>query len=98
MRRSALFPALDLSVLLLRQDRVGGKLGRGRDLHLQPDAQICGWSLCNRLCDLERRPVAADEFRRLRHGKTENRTKVKVVFKPTDGAPLPFFTPVSSSS
>ena len=40
LRRAALFPALDLPVLLLRQDGVGGKLGRGHDLHLQPDAQI----------------------------------------------------------
>src|SRR5260370_35486595 len=40
VRRAALFSALDLSVLLFRQDGVGGELGRGHDLYLQPEAQI----------------------------------------------------------
>src|SRR5258708_15126590 len=50
VRRAALFSALDLSVLLFRQDGVGGELGRGHDLYLQPDAQIGERALRYRVC------------------------------------------------
>src|SRR5258708_35641508 len=73
VRRAALFSALDLSVLLFRQDGVGGELGRGHDLYLQPDAQIGERTLRDRLCDVEGRSVAANQFRRLRSGKIEDR-------------------------
>src|SRR5258708_31032109 len=45
VRRAALFSAIDLSVLLFRQDGVGGELGRGHHLYVQPDAQIAERSL-----------------------------------------------------
>ena len=73
LRRAALFPARDLPVLFLRQDGVGGELGRGRDLHVQPDAQIPDRALCDRLCHAEGRPVGADQLRRLRVGEAEDR-------------------------
>ena len=73
LRRAALLSALDLPVLLLRQDGVGGKLGRGHDLHLQPDAQIADRAVRDRLRHAEGRPVAADQFRRLRPGQAEDR-------------------------
>src|SRR3954467_1462125 len=66
LRRAALFSALDLPVLLFRPDGVGGKLGRGNDLYLQPDAQIGERALCDRLRHAEGRAVAADQFRRPR--------------------------------
>ncbi len=46
-----------------------GKLGRGRDLHFQPDAQVGLRPLRDRLCDAERGAVAPDQFCRLRHGE-----------------------------
>src|SRR5258708_17081961 len=73
VRRGALFSALDLSVVLFRKDGVGGELGRGHDLYLQPDAQIGQRTLRDRLCHLEGGPFAADQFRRLRHGQVEDR-------------------------
>src|ERR1700730_5027589 len=73
VRRSTLFPALDLSVLLFRQDGVGAELGRGHDLYFQLDAQIRERPLRDRLRDLERRSLAADQFCRLRSGKIEDR-------------------------
>src|ERR1700686_3599784 len=73
LRRSALLSARDLPVLLLRQDRVGGELGRGRDLYVQPDAQVRERALRDRLCHAEGRPVAFDQFRRLRPEQAEDR-------------------------
>ena len=67
--------------------------GEADDLHLQPDAQIADRAVCDRLCHAEGGPVAADQHRRLRSGTSlKIGQKVKVVWKPTDGAPLPFFT------
>src|ERR1700716_3682729 len=77
LRRGALLSALDLPVLLLRQDSVGRKLGRGRDLYFQPDAQVRKRALRDRLRHAEGGPVAADQFRRLRHEKPEGRPKGK---------------------
>src|SRR6266851_3283072 len=71
--RAALLSAHAVPVLLLRQNGVGRKLGRGRDLYLQPDAQVRERSLCDRLRHVEGRPIAADQFRRLRHGQIEDR-------------------------
>ena len=73
VQRAALLSALDLSVLFFRQDGVGRKLGRGRDLHLQPDAQIGERPLRHRLRQAEGRPGGADQLRRLRLACVENR-------------------------
>src|SRR4051794_21549758 len=40
LRGAVLFSAFDVPVVLFRQDGVGGELGRGPDLYLQPDAEI----------------------------------------------------------
>src|ERR1041385_1667118 len=81
LRRAALLSALDLSVLLLRQDGVGGKFGRGDDLYLQPDAQIGNGTLRDRLCHAEGRSVAANQFCRLRSDETQHRPEGKSRFQ-----------------
>jgi uncharacterized OB-fold protein len=83
VRRAALLPALDLPVLFLRQDGVGRKLGRKSATGPYAIAYVTlkeGPSLQTNIvdCDMDKLKIGQ---------------KVKVVFKPTDGAPLPFFTP-----
>src|SRR5258708_2939336 len=73
--RAGFLSGVAVDVLLLRQNGVGRKLGRGRDLQLQLDAQVRDRALRDRLRHLEGRPLAADQFRRLRHGQIEDRPK-----------------------
>jgi len=68
------------------------KLGRGGNLHVQPDAQIRDRALRDRLCHAEEGPSLLTNFVDCDMASLKIGQKVKVVFKPTDGAPLPFFT------
>jgi acetyl-CoA C-acetyltransferase len=77
-----------------RTARRAPRRGRGRDLHLQPDAQIRDRALRDRLRHLKEGPSLQTNFVDCDMDKLKIGQKVKVVFKPTDGAPLPFFTPV----
>ena len=67
--------------------------GRGHDLHLQPDAQIADRAYAIAYVTLKEGPSLQTNIVDCDLDKLKIGQKVKVVFKPTDGAPLPFFTP-----
>ena len=66
--------------------------GRGRDLHLQRHAEHAGPYAIGYVT-LDEGPALLTNFVDCDLTTLKIGQRVKVVFKPTDGAPLPFFAP-----